>query len=637
MKKNSLETILYSTAGVVILLVIIIAFNALTSTVKQRVDLTKDKAYTLSAGTKAILQKLDTPVKIRFYYSSTETSSGDTTYFKPYAQRVADLLDEYKQAARGKIIIEQYDPKPDSDAEDSARLDGVEGQMLPNGEKFYLGLSVGIADNKQAIPFLDPGRERLLEYDLTRAVSRVATPEKPVVGVMTPLPVFGRPGNPMLARMGQGGGGQEPWMFINELKGDYNVKQIEMTATKIDDDVKTLIVIHPKDISDAAQYAIDQFVMRGGKLIAFLDSTSLVDSRNDNPMMGSMPGGGSTLDRLLKAWGLQFDNAKVVADLNYMVNIQRNNQQTEAPTFLKIVKDGLNHDDVATSEIADVWYPFGGVFTGTPAAGLKETVLLKSTKDSQLVDGMLANFSSDKIVQDFKASGTEYALAVRLDGKFKTAFPDGKPKDKDAKDEKADTKTASEPSLKESKGEGVVVLFGDADMLADDFCLRQRQTLFGPMGWEPANGNLLLAQNLVDQLSGDNNLITVRSRAAVDRPFTRIEAMKAKAEQSYQSKIQKFEQGLQETQQRLNELQSKKEQGQQRFILSPEQQAEVDKLKKQEADLRVQLKQERKKLTHDINALENTLKWTNIIAMPAVVALSGIGLALVKRKRTSAK
>src|SRR5690349_2352052 len=165
MKKNSFETILYSVGGVAILLVIVIAFNALTATVKQRVDLTKEKAYTLSAGTKAILQKLDTPVKIRFYFSSSENGTADTIFLKTYAQHVQDLLAEFKQAAKGKVILEQYDPKPDSDAEDSARLDGVEGQLLPTGEKFYMGLSVSMLDSKEAIPFLDPGRERLLEYD----------------------------------------------------------------------------------------------------------------------------------------------------------------------------------------------------------------------------------------------------------------------------------------------------------------------------------------------------------------------------------------------------------------------------------------------------------------------------------------
>lgn len=638
MKKNSFETILYSVAGVAILLVIIIAFNALTATVRQRVDFTKEKAYTLSDGTRAILKKLDTPVKIRFYYSQGENGTPSTVFLKTYAQEVQDLLAEYKQAGRGKVILEQYDPKPDSDAEDSARLDGVDGQMLPSGEKFYLGLSVSMVDSKEAIPFLDPNKERLLEYDISRAISRVTTPEKPVVGVMSPLPVFGSPANPMLARMGQQGQGQDPWVFVNELKSDFTVKKVEMTADKIDDDIKVLVVIHPKEITDKAQYAIDQFIMRGGKLLAYLDASSLVDSHNQSGF-GQMPGGGSSLDKLLKAWGVQFDTGKVVADMNYKMRLMgQNNQPTEAPAFLALSPDAINKDDIATSQIDSIWVPFGGVFTGTPVQGLKETVLLKTTKDSQLVDGMMASLSGENIVKEFKPSGTEYALAIRLTGKFKTAFPDGKPEDKkDDSAAPADKKPeAAGNTLKETKGDNAVVLFGDADMLYDQFTLRQVQSPFGVIT-TPMNGNLNLAQNIVEHLTGDNDLISLRSRTTMSRPFTRIRQMQAKAEENYQSKIKQLEDSLQDTRQKLNDLQKTKEQNLQRFILSPEQQAEVEKFRKQEASVNVQLKQEKKKLTHDINSLENTLKWSNIIVMPSVVALSGICLAVFKRKRTSAK
>ncbi len=637
MKKNSFETILYSVAGVAILLVVIIAFNALTATVRQRVDLTKEKAYTLSDGTKAILKKLDTPVKIRFYYSRNESGGPETVFLKTYAQEVQDLLAEYKQAGRGKVILEQYDPKPDSDAEDSARLDGVDGQVLRTGEKFYLGLSVSVVDSKEAIPFLDPNKERLLEYDISRAISRVMTPEKPVVGIMSPLPVFGAPANPMMARMGQQGGGQDPWVFVNELKSDFTVKKVEMTADKIDDDVKVLVVIHPKEITDKAQYAIDQFIMRGGKLLAYLDASSLVDSHNQSGF-GQLPGGGSSLDKLLKAWGIQFDNTKVAADLNYKLRIMgRNNQPTEAPAFLAITPDGINKDDIATSQIDSIWVPFGGVFTGMPVQGLKETVLLKTTKDSQLVEGMMASLSGENIVKDFKPSGTEYALAIRLTGKFKTAFPDGKPEDKKDDSAAADKKPeAAGNTLKETKGDNAVVLFGDADMIYDQFALRQMQSPFGVIT-TPMNGNLNLAQNIVEHLTGDSDLISLRSRTTMSRPFTRIRQMQAKAEENYQSKIKQLEESLQETRQKLNDLQKTKEQNQQRFILSPEQQAEVEKFRNQEASVNAQLKQEKKKLTHDINSLENTLKWSNIMVMPAVVALSGICLAVFKRKRTSAK
>jgi len=254
--------------GVAAMAVILIAFNVVAGALKERVDLTKEKAFTLSQGTRAILNKLDTPIKIRFYCTQGEPSA-ETVFLRTYAKHVEDLLAEYKQAAHGKLTIEKYDPQPDSDAEDSARLDGVEGQMLRNGEKFYLGLAVVQLDAKEAIPFLDPNRERLLEYDLSRAITRVGTPDKPVVGVMSPLPVFGMPSNPMMARMGQQG--QQPWVIITELKNDFNVQQVAMDADKIDEKIKLLVVIHPREITDKAQFAIDQFIMRGGKLIAFLD------------------------------------------------------------------------------------------------------------------------------------------------------------------------------------------------------------------------------------------------------------------------------------------------------------------------------------------------------------------------------
>src|SRR5215813_360794 len=237
MKKKTIETILYSAGGVAAMALILIAFNVIAGAFKERVDLTKEKAFTLSQGTRAILTKLDTPVKIRFYCSQGETSP-ETVYLKGYAKRVEDLLTEYKQAARGKLTIEKYDPQPDSDAEDSARLDGIQAETLRNGDRFYMGLAVSLLDEKQTIPFLDPSKERLLEYDLSRAISRVITPEKPVVGIMSAMPVFGMPSNPMMMRMGQQG--QQPWVIVNELKNDFNVQRVGMDVDKIDEEIKVL-------------------------------------------------------------------------------------------------------------------------------------------------------------------------------------------------------------------------------------------------------------------------------------------------------------------------------------------------------------------------------------------------------------
>jgi len=640
MKKKTIQTILYSTGGVLAMALILIAFNVVAGAFKERVDLTKEKAYTLSAGTRAILNKIDTPIKIRFYCSQGETAP-ETVYLKSYAKRVEDLLAEYKQIAKGKLIIEKYDPQPDSDAEDSARLDGIEGQALRNGDRFYLGLAVSLLDEKQSIPFLDPGKERLLEYDLSRAISRVITPEKPVVGVMSPMPVFGMPSNPMMARMGQQG--QQPWVIITELKNDFDVKHVAMDVDKIDDDVKVLLVIHPRDITDKTQYAIDQFIMRGGKLIAFLDPLPMVDSREQNQMLGNIPNSGSSLDKLLKAWGLSFDTSKVVADMNFKMQLAgRGGQPQDAPAVLSVTADGINKDDIVTSQIDNLWLPYAGAFTGTPVAGLKETVLLESTKDSQLVDGFMANLSGENVMKEFKPSGTQYALAVRLTGKFKTAFPNGKPEEKkpeekDKKDaDKKDTETKTDDSLKETKQDNTVILVGDADMLYDRVALQPIQTLFGT-AYAPANGNLSFVQNAVEQLTGDNNLIAVRSRATQNRPFTRIRAMETAANEKFQSEIKRLEDSKSEAQRKINELQQQKKDKDQRFILSPEQTAELAKLRKEEVETGKRLKQVQKDLRKEVVSLQTRVKWIDILAVPAAVTASGIALAFVKRKKTSAK
>ena len=635
--QKQLQTYLYSTVGIVIMFVVVVAINVISSVAKARVDLTAEKIYTLSDGTKKILAKLDTPVEIRFYYTKNDVAMPPR--LKNYAQRVEDLLGEYRRAAKGKLEIKKFNPEPDSDAEESANLDGIEGQLVNTGDKIYFGLAVSCLDSKVAIPLAED-REKLLEYDLSRAISRVVAPTKPVIGVMSSLQIFGE-FNPMMMRMGQQGR-SEPWVFVSELKRDFEVKQLQMEVDKIDDDIKVLLVIYPKGISDKAQYAIDQFVLRGGKLIAFLDPLSIVDVQNSpqnqmNPLQAAASGG-ATMDKLLKAWGLEFDINKVVADMNFVTRINRGNRPEAAPAVLSLTGEGVNTNDVVTSQLDHLLLPFAGVFAGTPVEGLKQTVLLKTTKDSQLVEKFMAQFSGEQISKDFSPSAKEYPLAVRLTGKFKTAFPDGKPKDTSkANDEKKDEKEKepSSDSLKASTTDGAVILVGDADMLYDQFSV-QVQNFFGQKIVNLMNGNLPLLQNTVEQLSGDSNLIAVRGRATMNRPFTVVKRMQAQAEEGYRGKLKELEKSLQETQTRLNDLQKNKESGQ-RFILSPEQQAEVKNFQKKEAEVKKELKKVRRDLNREIEALETRLKWMNIAAMPLLVTISGISLALFKRKQTAAK
>jgi len=635
MKQKNFETLLFSTVGVGIMFAILMAANIIFGVVRTRIDLTQEKLYTLSAGTRAILARVDTPVRIRFYCTRGENAM--PVQLKTYAQRVEDLLTEYAQNAKGKVTIEKLDPQPDSDAEESATLDGVEGQNLDLTTKVFLGLAMSCLDAKEAIPFLAPDRERLLEYDISRALARVIQPEKPVIGAMSALPIFGQPMNPMMMRMGQQG--QEPWIFLSELKRDFTVRQVEMTADKIDDDIKVLLVIHPRDITDAAQFAIDQFVLRGGKLAVFVDPLSIADNRNSpmNPMQRATSSG-SSVDKLFKAWGLEFDSGKVVADMNFVSRLRgQDGRPQAAPAVLSLTPEAINGDDVVSSQLDNLLVPYPGGLTGTPPPGLKQTVLLKTSSEAQLVDKMMAEFSGEQVAKDFKGSGKQYSLAVRLAGKFKTAFPDGKPAasaPKPGEEPKPETAPAGE-ALKESAKESAVIVIADSDILFDPV-VGQVQNMFGQRIVIPQNQNLTLVQAIVEQLAGDNNLIGVRSRATLNRPFTVVKKIQANAEENYRSKIRDLEASLSDAQQKLNELQKTKQQGQ-RYILSPEQQTELTNFRKKEADVKRELKEVRKRLRRDIDSLENRLKWLNIAGMPLLVTISGVSLAFMKRKRTAAK
>ena len=339
---------------------------------------------------------------------------------------------------------------------------------------------------------------------------------------------------------------------------------------------------------------------------------------------------------MIKAWGLQFDTTKVVADRNFTMNLGEEGETAQQrATWLQMTPEGINSNDIATAQLDNIWYFAGGAFTGTPAPGLTETVLLRTTPDSQLVEGMLANFSSESIIKDFKPSGNQYALAVRLTGKFKTAFPDGKPEEKqaDAKDKPEEKKADS--GLKETKQDNTVVLIGDSDMIYDGFTIRKVNSPFGTIA-TAMNGNLNFAQNLVEQFSGDNNLIAVRSRALLEHPFTRVKKIEAEAQSHYMDKIKELQDSRDKAVARLTELQQQKTQNQ-RFIMSPEQQAEIDTLKTNEAKINVDLRNVQKDLRRDVVSLQHKVEAYNIAAMPLAVIAVGVGLAVFKRKRNSAK
>ncbi len=606
------ENLLYSGGGLAAAFVILVLANLVLGAARGRIDLTQGRLFTLSEGTRAVLSKLESPVKIRLYF--TQGDAGVPLPIKAYGRRVEDLLAEFRQAGRGKVLVEKLDPH----------------QVMPSGEKFYLGAAVSYLDQKLALPALTPDREPLLEYDLTRAIARATAASKPVIGVMSALPVFGMPPSQFT-----GGQPMEPQVFVGELRRDYAVKRVSLDAERIDDDVKVLLVIHPRGIGDRAQYALDQFVLRGGKLIAFLDPNAYFDQMGAMASMGMGGGTPSSLDRLLKAWGLGFDSGKVVLDMRYLTGAGARS----LPTLLSLNDNAFDPDDITTARLGSLLMPFAGVFTGKPIEGLSETVLMKTSAYSQLVDSFSAMTQGEAAIRGFAPSGTEYPLAVRLSGKFKTAFPEGPPKADDKGDKKAAAAKVSQAvpkiaPLKESAGENAVVLVGDSDFINDGAAV-QIQELFGQRIVIPRNGNLAFAQALVDQFAGDPALIKLRSRASAARPFTVIRDMEAKAQQAYLGKIKELEANLTQTQEKLNALQRGRGTGA-GAILSAEQQVELENFRRKAAETRLALKEVRRELRADSEALQFWTKVLNIALVPLLVAIAGIALAIWRRRRVPA-
>ena len=648
---------LYRNSFVVIALAVagLVAVNVLAYFYYSRVDLTQAKSYTLSEGTREVLKKLQAPITIRFYFSQSE--AGMPLVLKGYGRRVQDLLIEYRNASGGKVSIETSDPQPDSDIEETATLDGVQAQSLDNGDRFYLGLAVKQGDRKSAMSNIAMDRERLLEYDITRAIASVTEKEKTVLGVMSPMPVFGNSGFPMM-----GVPPSPKQVFISELERDYKVVQVPMDGKDIDPKVKVLLVHHPRGITEHAEYSIDQFVMRGGKLIALLDPFAFFDVAPGQ--RGMEPTGiPSNLERLTKAWGISLDTTKMLSDMQYMVG----KGPSALPTLLSLNDSAYDQTDVATARLGGTLFPFIGAFSGQPVAGLKQEILMHSSKYSALIEVVRGQDRGDKATAGFKAAGQELPIAIRLQGKFNSAFPDGRPpkpkpekkpedeaaKDKPTGDEKPATEAAAAPAEAAQKpveeppevfaphiakaiADNSLVLIADTDFINDGAAV-QIQDLLGQRLVYPINGNLAFVQALVDQYAGDAALISLRTRQSATRPFTVIKEMETRAQQAYTEKIKDIQDSLQATQEKLQALQKTAPApgaAAGAAILTKEQQDEVDRFRKVAAEKRRELKDVRKDLRADSDALQFWIKVLNIALIPALLVVLAFSLMLYRRRQT---
>ncbi len=625
---SSLKQTATGTAGIFIVLGIIIAANVILNQIRAfRMDLTEENLYTLSEGTTNMMGLPGPDVTLKFYFSK----SSETTpiQLKQYAQRIRDLLREYETHSKGRVVLETYDPKPDSDEEEWAQKYGIQGQGLSmlGGDAIYLGLAAVSGKREAAIPFIDPRVEPQLEYLVTRLVSEVSVLERPKVGLMSSLPVMGTPQMPFNQSPQQG---PQKWVFVSELEKLYEIVEVDPTAENIRDDLTALLVVHPKDLGEKTLFAIDQFVMNGGRLMAFLDPMCLADD-TAQPQMQQFgpPQSASDLNRLTKTWGIELQPGKIAADEAAPTQLNTGRGVSSFITFLSLGAAQIDREEVATSSLESIMMPFAGALTGEPAAGLTMTKLLQTSEDSGTLDTMQAMGPASAAVQAM-VRRANIPLGIRLQGTFKSAFPEGPPKGEEEKEEEENGNW-----LKESKDGAVVILITDADMLADGNCVRMLQTPFGPSMASPLNDNLNLVANFTEQLAGSEALIGLRSRGTFERPFTKVAELEQAAQSKWLAEEKKLQDELMEAQNRINELQRGK-QADQQFIISPEQQAEIKKFNDQRFETQRQLKEVRKNLRHDIEVLGMKLKIINIAAVPLAVALFGI-VRGVRRKKSGAR
>ncbi len=624
-KTNEVKKGLLSFTGLVILFLILIMVNVIFSFANVRWDATEEKIYSLSDGTKKILQKLEVPVTVKFFFSRSNKNIPPN--LKLYAKRVREFLSEYENASKGLIKVQLYDPKPDSDEEEWAQKYGIQPLQLGTGDKIFCGLVFLAEDQEATMPFLDPAKEELLEYEITRNIYRVQNTKKKVIGIVSGIPVFGA----FDPRMGLKG---KPWLFVTELKKIYDVREIPMSSDKISSDIDFLVVIHPKGISDKLQYAIDQYVLSGKNALVFVDPFCLSDVPQGQRSF--MSPSSSSLTKLLKAWGIVMSPSKVVEDIDHSTALRtRDNRIEQNPLWLTIRKKSINNDNVVSSGLESLLFPVAAALEKETGSKYKFEPLVQTSKNSCLVDSFKANFGAQVARREFVASGKNYPLVVQVTGKFKTAFPDGPPSGKDGKKEAKSEEKKGNNQIKEAKEPVSVIVVGDADMLADRFYV-QKTNLLGIIITKMFNDNLNFLANACEVLTGGQDLIGIRTRGRFERPFSTVIALRRKAQERWLVKEKELEKQVEETNKKLRELEKQKD-ASERLILSPEQEKEIAKFKEEKRRISKELKQVRKNLRADIESLGRKLKLINIFLMPFCVAIAGLIFAVYKQRKTGRK
>lgn len=598
------------------------------SNISWQLDFTHDKVYTLSSGSQNILNKIDDPVVLKFYYS--QGLEDLPVWLKNYAGRVERILEQYEKHADGKLSLEIINPEPDTEEQEEAIRYGLRGQTLPGGEELYFGLVALQAEKSDTIPVFSPDREEFLEYDISQTIFEVQQIVKPKLGLITSLPIIApvMPNNFMMQ--------QRPsrnWVFGDEMQRTYEVITIEKDV--IPDDIDVLAVIHPKNVSKQLEFAIDQFLLQGKPVFMAVDPSSYYE-RSQQRQASPMNTTSSDLHHLISNWGITFDSAEVVGDfqLAYQLeNMASDGGPLRFPVWMTFRK--FSSESPAVAQLENVLILESGAFRLHKRGGLTVQPLLQTTEQSgTMMASSLAFTLPDNVAAQINIDKQVRTIAGIITGQFSTAFPKGKPPlPGSVEEEFADVIPEDEnnPSLKESVKPGRLVLFCDVDFLADEFSI-QRGNFLGMDVVQPINDNIALASNTLDLLGGSDDLISIRGKGNTLRSFTTIEEMRFQANEKFKARLEAVENRVTEIQNSIRDLQGQGQLGN-ALVASPEVLEAIEKLQVEEANARAERRVIRKELREDIENLGVSLAVLNLLPVPLLLILCGTFFFYRRNKR----
>ena len=624
----------FSVIGVIAVAAIVIGINMFADArlAGIRADLTQGKIYTLSNGTRQILDELKEPVTLRFFYS--RRLGATIPVYGTYADHIGEMLQEYASESHGKVKVELYDPEPFSDTEDRAVSLGLQGVPVDNaGNEVYFGLAGNnLEDDERTIPFFQAERERFLEFDLTKLIYELSNPKRTTIGVMSSLPIDGDPRSMMMSG-GRGPGGQ-PYASSVLLRQTNTVKTVPLDAQVIDPDIQVLLVASARGLSDATLYAIDQFVMRGGKLMAMVDPWSEALAATPSPTGMPPTDTSSDLKKLFEAWGIAYDPKVVVGDLTGAWRVRAGEgDRVQAVNYVAWfnIRDGINHDDPATADLTQITVAAPGALAKAPNATIEFTPLLSSSPRSGLVPrDKLAMPDPAKILADFKPEGGPRVIAARVRGQLKSAFTG--PPDLAADQKRPDNFPAYKAA---TDGPANMVVVADSDILADRFWVRIAD-FFGQSTATPFADNGPFVAILIGTLAGVDSLIGLRSRGDTIHPFALVEAIQSFAEATYSQTEQTLKAHLEDVEKQLRGLRTGGGEAEGRAteaVITPEQRQAIDVARKDIVDTRKQLRDVQLNLNREISSLQTWLLVVNVALVPAALTILAIGLAMIQRAR----